>query len=186
MKKSSIIIPLVILVLIAGATVVILHKPHKPAGTNTSSSAPKDKTNVPAVNNAVLITKTNAELGQYLAKPSGQALYTYSGDSEGVSKCTDSCIADWLPYQAIGSTANLPVGIGTIKRSDNGKIQYTYNGMPLYSFTGDSDGKVSGNGESGFTVAKPAAATSASQPADADTTSNTAGPQNSSSSNSNW
>ena len=177
MKKNLLVIPLVAIVLIAGAAFVIFHKSNKPAGTSTSASS-KGRATVPAVNNVVLITKTNASLGQYLAKPSGEALYTYSGDSSGVSNCTGSCISDWLPYKDTGSTADLPAGIGTIKRSDNGNIQYTYNGMPLYAFAGDADGQVSGNGQSGFTAARPAA----SPPAASDT----AGTPNPSSSNNNW
>jgi predicted lipoprotein with Yx(FWY)xxD motif len=176
-KKSSLIIPLVAIVLVAGAAFVIFHKSNKPAGTATSASS-KSRAIVPAVNNAVLITKTNASLGQYLAKPSGEALYTNSGDSSGVSNCTGSCISDWPPYQDTGSTANLPVGIGTIKRSGDGNTQYTYSGMPLYAFAGDSNGQVSGDGQSGFTVARPVANPS--------TASDTAGNPNTSSSNNNW
>ncbi|HTB48698.1 MAG TPA: hypothetical protein VK712_01300 [Verrucomicrobiae bacterium] len=92
------------------------------------------------------------------------ALYTYGADTSGTSNCTGSCLSSWPAYQDTGSTAGLPTGISTIKRTDNGEIQYTYNGMPLYTFVGDSSGQVTGNGVSNFSVAKPAAA-SASQPA---------------------
>jgi predicted lipoprotein with Yx(FWY)xxD motif len=55
----------------------------------------------------------------------------------------------------MGSTTGLPANISTIKRSDNGQIQYTYKGMPLYYFASDTKGQVTGNAVSGFYVAKP-------------------------------
>ncbi len=117
------------------------------------------------------MTKTSSSLGQYLADPNGKALYTYGADSSGVSNCTGACLANWPAYQDSGSTTNLPTGVGTIKRADNGQTQYTYQGLPLYYFVNDSQGQVTGNGISRFQVAKPAAATS-SQPTTTPSTSN--------------
>ena len=174
-KGSSIVIGLIVLLIIAGGAYAIFHKSNKPASNSTASTT---SSNAPAVNNAVLITKSNSSLGQYLAEPNGTPLYTYNADSSGVSNCTGSCLAAWPAYQDKGSTSGLPAGVGTIKRTDNGQIQFTYNGMPLYTFVSDSNGQVTGNGVQNFTVAKPAAASS-SQPTS--TPSSTA-PSNSSSS----
>jgi predicted lipoprotein with Yx(FWY)xxD motif len=121
------------------------------------------QTNVPtasaqAVNNAVLTTKTASSIGNYLADPNGRALYTYNADTPGVSNCTGGCLAAWPAYQDKGSTTGLPTGVGTIKRSDNGEIQYTYQGLPLYYFINDSGGTVTGNGVENFRVAMPASA----------------------------
>ena len=134
----------------------MLHKSSKTTSTNNSGSQGQ----AAAVNNAVLTTKTSSSVGQYLADPSGKALYTYGADSSGVSNCKGSCLASWPAYVATGSTTNLPQGVSTIKRSDNGQTQYTYNGMPLYYFVSDGQGQVTGNGVSNFSVAKPAAAAS--------------------------
>jgi len=144
----------VVVVLVGGYA--MLHKSSKTTSTNNSGSQGQ----AAAVNNAVLTTKTSSSVGQYLADPSGKALYTYGADSSGVSNCKGSCLASWPAYVATGSTANLPQGVSTIKRSDNGQTQYTYNGMPLYYFVSDSQGQVTGNGVSNFSVAKPAAAAS--------------------------
>ncbi len=109
-----------------------------------------------AINNAVLVTKTNSSIGQYLAAPSGKTLYTYSGDTTDTSNCTGSCLVAWPAYVDTGSTSNLPTNVGTIKRKDNGQIQYTYNGMSLYYYVGDTKpGDVTGNNVAGFNVAKP-------------------------------
>src|ERR1700727_647775 len=136
MKKNSTMLIgiIVVLVLIVGGY-AIFHKSPKMTASNSSST---QKSSAPAVNNAVLATKTSSSLGQYLTEPNGQALYTYGGDTSGVSNCMGSCLASWPAYQDKGSTSNLPSGVGTIKRTDDGAVQYTYNGMPLYTFVSDT------------------------------------------------
>jgi predicted lipoprotein with Yx(FWY)xxD motif len=145
-------------VVVAGGY-AIFHKSPKATPTSTSSASSSSK---PAVNNAVLTTKTDSKLGQYLADASGNALYTYNADTTGVSNCTGACLTAWPAYVDTGSTTNLPTGVSTIKRSDNGQTQYTYNGKPLYYFASDSQGQVTGNGVENFSVATPAAAASSS------------------------
>lgn len=158
MKKSSTItIAVIVLIIVVGGGYLIFHK-SKPATTSSTGSSSQ----AAAVNNSVVITKTSSSLGQYLAEPNGQALYTYGADTSGVSNCTGSCLSSWPAYQDTGSTTGLPSGISTIKRTDNGETQYTYNGMPLYTFVGDTDGKATGNGVMNFSLAKPAASTSSS------------------------
>jgi predicted lipoprotein with Yx(FWY)xxD motif len=177
MKKSSIIVlALVIVVAIGGISYAILHKSNKPtvSASTTGSTTP--------VNNTVLLTKTSASFGQYLAEPNGKPLYTYGGDSNGVSNCTGTCLSSWPAYQDTGSTTSLPTGVSTIKRTDNGQIQYTYNGMPLYTFVGDTNNQVTGNGVSNFTVAKPSTSTTTSN--NSSSSSSNSGYQNTSSSGS--
>jgi predicted lipoprotein with Yx(FWY)xxD motif len=148
MKKGPMIAVLVIVVILIGGGFALFHKSSKP--TTNSESA-----NTSSVSDAVIVTKTSSSLGKYLAEPDGQALYTYSQDSSGVSNCAGSCLATWPAYQDTGSTANLPSGISTIRRSDNNEIQYTYNGMPLYTFVSDRNGDITGNGVADFSIAKP-------------------------------
>lgn len=159
MKKSNAVIAIIIVIVLVVGGYLIFHKSPKSTTTTSKSST---SSNTPAVNNAVVITRTDASLGQYLADPSGAALYTYGADTSGVSNCTGSCLADWPAYLDTGSTNNLPAGISTFKRSDNGQTQYAYNGMPLYTFISDTKGHVTGNGVSNFKVAKPVATSSSS------------------------
>jgi len=180
MKRNvSIIVGIVVVLVLVVGGYALFHKSPK---TTASTSSSSQKAAAPAVSNAVLAAKTSSSLGQYLTEPNGQALYTYGGDTSGVSNCTGSCLANWPAYQDTGSTSGLPSGVSTIKRTDNGETQYTYNRMPLYTFVGDSNGQVTGNGVSNFTVAKPAAASSSASnsPASTSTTSS------SSSSSSGW
>ncbi len=172
MKK--VVAAIVIIIIVVAGGYMIFHKSDTDNSSTKSSksSSNSSKTNTPAVNNAVLVTKTDATLGQYLADPSGKALYTYSADSKGVSNCTGACLANWPAYVDTASTTGLPVGVDVIKRTDNGQMQYTYNGQPLYYFASDANGKVTGDGLENFKVAHPAAASSSttSQPSNSTST----------------
>lgn len=168
--KLSVLLAAVALVIIGLAVLVILlvrgHsndaavQPAAAPADNTSPSAQTDKqnlvkSNTPPVTNAVLITESFAGLGQFLADPQGNTLYTYDHDTTGASTCTASCLASWPPYETTTATG-LPTDVGTTKRSDDGKLQYTYKGKPLYYYTVDRDsGGVNGDGMNGFRVAKP-------------------------------
>jgi predicted lipoprotein with Yx(FWY)xxD motif len=167
-KNSSTIAGIVIVVVIvAVGGYAIFHKSSKtPVSTNSTTQS-----KAAAVNNAVLVTKTSASLGAYLAEPNGDPLYTYNGDSSGVSTVTGSLLASWPAYQDKGAATALPVDVGTIKRTDNGELQYTYKGMPLYTFVNDSPGQVTGNGVSNFKVATP----STTAPAQPSTSSSSTG-----------
>jgi predicted lipoprotein with Yx(FWY)xxD motif len=75
-------------------------------------------------------------------------------DSAGKSACSGACAGAWPPLPASGTvTASGGVkaaGLGTITRSDGTK-QATYDGHPLYYFSGDSGpGQDSGQGSDGF------------------------------------
>jgi predicted lipoprotein with Yx(FWY)xxD motif len=172
MKKVILIVVAVVIIIGAGSF-FIFYKPSKPASSPSPSSSSQSQA---SVSNAVLITKTISSIGSYLADPNGNALYTYSSDTSGVSNCTGSCLANWPAYQDKGSTTGLPAGVGTIKRTDNGQIQYTYNGMPLYYFVSDSNGSVTGNNVEGFKVAVPlATATVTPSPTPSSSSSNSSG-----------
>jgi predicted lipoprotein with Yx(FWY)xxD motif len=156
-RGTGLTIGVVIVVIIAAViAIAATHKDNNKtnnASTNTGNTSQASQT--PAVNDSIVQTKTDSALGKYLADPSGKPLYTYNADTSGTSNCTGSCLTTWPPYLAT-STTTLPSGITTIKRSDSGAMQYAYNGMPLYYFTGDSSGKVTGNGVDNFAIAKPA------------------------------
>ena len=136
-KNVKVVAGVIIVIAIVAIGFAMFHKSNKNTPTSTTSSS-SQKSNVPAVNNAVLTTKTDATLGQYLAYTNGKPLYMYNVDSSGKSNCTGACLVSWPAYQAKGSTTNLPSGVGVITRSDNGQKQYTYNGMPLYYFQADT------------------------------------------------
>lgn len=161
MTKRNSALTIVAIIVLAIIAYLIFHKSGYQAPTTNKTSTSQNN-NAPAVDNSVLTTKTASGVGQYLADPSGKPLYTYNADSAGVSNCTGSCLSNWPIYEAKGSTADLPTDVGTIKRSDNGQTQYTYKGLPLYYFTGDTNGQPTGDGVESFSIATP---TTSSAPA---------------------
>jgi predicted lipoprotein with Yx(FWY)xxD motif len=71
----------------------------------------------------------------------GRAVYMFDKDTDGKSMCNKGCDLNW---QVIATFGNDPVAgggakqelLGTIKRY-NGVLQATYNGHPLYYYTGN-------------------------------------------------
>lgn len=83
----------------------------------------------------------NEELGDFLVGPDGFTLYIFANDEEGVSNCVDACAENWPPL-TVGQNDQLVAGedvpgeLGTIERED-GSLQVTYDGMPLYYWIND-------------------------------------------------
>ncbi|HSX53057.1 MAG TPA: hypothetical protein VLF90_01665 [Patescibacteria group bacterium] len=154
MNKKVIIAVIAVIVLGVGGYLIFHKSPAKTTSSTTTSTNSTSST-APASSGAIIQTKTTSGIGEYLADGSGNTLYTYDGDNPGTSNCTGSCLSAWPAYTAKSSTASLPANVSTIKRSDDDTTQYTYKNMPLYYFASDSAGKVTGDGVSGFHVAKP-------------------------------
>lgn len=117
--------------------------------SNGSSTLPKTADGKPAT---VGVAKDS--LGSILVNSHGRTLYLFKRDSGTTSACTGACAANWPPLRisakpTVGNGANASV-VATIPRSD-GKRQVTYNGHPLYTFSGDSKpGDTNGEGLSAF------------------------------------
>ncbi|HSX36850.1 MAG TPA: hypothetical protein VLG13_01885 [Patescibacteria group bacterium] len=142
-------------IVIVAAAVIIYAVAHKPAKATTTTSTATSQTKVKSQpSNTVMETATASGIGQYLTDLHGNALYTYGLDKTGVSNCTGGCLASWPIYDASNAPATLPANVTVITRSDGGK-QYAYKGLPLYTFSGDSSGQVTGDGISNFHLAKP-------------------------------
>jgi predicted lipoprotein with Yx(FWY)xxD motif len=99
---------------------------------------------------ATVITVThNAKWGKMLELSNGDAVYRLTSDPAKKSVCTGSCAAAWPPVLlAPGQTKPKGVGVAglsTIKRA-GGKLQVTFEGIPLYRYSGDhAAGQVNGN-----------------------------------------
>ena len=88
-----------------------------------------------------------------LVNSEGFAVYLFTNDSEGVSACSAACAEAWPPVVVEGApTAGDGVDtakLGTITR-DDGAVQVTYNGHPLYLFAADTAaGQTNGQGSGG-------------------------------------
>jgi predicted lipoprotein with Yx(FWY)xxD motif len=98
----------------------------------------------------------SSEFGPYLVDQNGRALYLFVPDAQGASTCYDDCATNWPPVLVV-SPDTMPVPgegldatlLGTVER-DDGSLQVTYNGWPLYLYMGDMEaGVANGHGLGG-------------------------------------
>jgi predicted lipoprotein with Yx(FWY)xxD motif len=93
----------------------------------------------------------NDKLGEFLSGEDGRTLYTFTPDTTSASNCNGDCAANWPPFTLdAGETVEAGDGVtgtfATIARQD-GTMQVTYAGHPLYYFAGDNAaGDVNGQG----------------------------------------
>jgi predicted lipoprotein with Yx(FWY)xxD motif len=136
--------------ILAAAAVVLAacgsNSPTSPGTSNLASSAAGEAN---AATNAVAIKTMNTSKGTVLSNASGMTLYWFASDTATQSNCTGSCATYWPPVLGTAATAtgvSLPHGFRTIKRA-NGQTQLTYDGHPLYTYSGDTAaGMINGNG----------------------------------------
>jgi predicted lipoprotein with Yx(FWY)xxD motif len=84
--------------------------------------------------------------GAILTDARGRALYLLEGDGAATNGCTATCTVIWPPYLA-GAGAVAPAAGDTLVRAsligtrarENGGVQITYGGHPLYYYLGDRD-----------------------------------------------
>jgi predicted lipoprotein with Yx(FWY)xxD motif len=119
------------------------------SGASASTAPPKTASGRPAT-----VGVANTGLGNVLVDSQGRTLYMFQKDSGTKSACFGACASAWPPLRdsakpTVGSGANASL-VGTAKRSD-GKPQVTYNGHPVYLYTGDQKaGDTNGQGLTAF------------------------------------
>jgi predicted lipoprotein with Yx(FWY)xxD motif len=94
------------------------------------------------------LASSAASAAGMLAAKNGMTLYVFDKDTGVASTCYDACAAKWPPY--LGKTgAKMTTGWSMTKRTD-GKMQWTYDGHPLYFFASDKKkGDAKGDGLGG-------------------------------------
>jgi predicted lipoprotein with Yx(FWY)xxD motif len=118
-------------------------------GASASPTPAKTTNGAPAT-----VGVANSSLGQVLVDSQGRTLYLFQKDSGTTSSCTGACATAWPPVMATGqptagSGTNAAL-LGTTPRSDGG-TQVTYNGHPVYLFSGDHKaGDTNGQGVNAF------------------------------------
>jgi predicted lipoprotein with Yx(FWY)xxD motif len=83
-----------------------------------------------------------------LVDPDGRALYSAGQEHSRNVLCTDSCTEIWDPLlvsELDADPASLGAGFGDTNRPDGGR-QVTLDGAPLYSFTEEGPGELTGDG----------------------------------------
>jgi predicted lipoprotein with Yx(FWY)xxD motif len=110
------------------------------AGPSTTSPS-----SAPAAAAGTAITTAASEFGEMLFDRPGQAIYLFDRESSGRPDCYGECAVAWPPVltsgppQAEGAArAQL---LGTVAR-DDGSMQVTYAGHPLYYYAHEAPGQV--------------------------------------------
>jgi predicted lipoprotein with Yx(FWY)xxD motif len=103
---------------------------------------------------ATVGVESSGGLGKILTDSQGRTVYLFEKDTGTTSTCSGACATDWPPVTTKGKptagTGLTASEVGTTKRSD-GSQQVTYNGHPLYRFSGDQNaGDVNGQGVNAF------------------------------------
>ena len=147
--------------LFAGVATALLVAGCASGGSSTASSSPATgasaagaSTSGAASSGSTEITTASASGSTFLTDGSGRAVYLWMKDTGDASQCSGACAGAWPPVTATGSVtaggSAVASDLGTITRSDGTK-QVTYDGHPLYYFSGDSGaGTATGQGSDGF------------------------------------
>ncbi|HEX6344461.1 hypothetical protein [Umezawaea sp.] len=104
--------------------------------------------------NRMLSAFASAQLGTVVVNAHGFAVYRFDKDTTKPSKsnCEGECAKTWPPVLATNRTmvSELDAAlVGQVARAD-GKLQVTFAGSPLYTYTGDrAPGRTSGQGKGG-------------------------------------
>jgi predicted lipoprotein with Yx(FWY)xxD motif len=100
-------------------------------GSSTSSSA----------------TSKQEPAGTVLQDRDGKALYASDQEAKGKVLCTtDSCLAFWKPAKPGSVASSADAGKLTVIKRPDGARQLAAGSKPLYTFSEDSPGKVTGDG----------------------------------------
>lgn len=118
------------------------------AGATSRSDAmrPRGEDGLRVAAQAAQIVAKDSEFGTVLFDANGQVVYAFEADRRNTSNCTsEECVTAWppvltrdAPTAGKGARANL---LGTIRR-DDGSMQVTYAGRPLYFYEHEAPGEI--------------------------------------------
>jgi predicted lipoprotein with Yx(FWY)xxD motif len=122
-------------------------------GGTAATSPPTSSSGQPAT----IGVANNGDLGRIVDDSQRRTVYLFQKDVGAKSSCTGGCAAAWPPLRTAGKpvigSGLAPSKVGTTTRSD-GKPQITYNGHPLYLYSGDQKpGDTNGQGLTAFGAA---------------------------------
>jgi predicted lipoprotein with Yx(FWY)xxD motif len=117
------------------------------AGAATSapvetSAAPTTEAEAEPEEGAAVLATADSEFGTIVVDGEGMTAYMFDNDTQGSgeSSCSGDCLAAWPPIVAESdapTVEGLEGEVGTIER-DDGTLQVTLNGWPLYLWAQDS------------------------------------------------
>jgi predicted lipoprotein with Yx(FWY)xxD motif len=121
--------------------------------TDSSTTKPAASSTTKAAGTVVVKTADQTTLGKIYVDAQGKTVYTLTKDSKAVP-CTGGCLAAWPPVMLPAGETSATGGPGTkelnVVDATGGK-QVTYDGLPLYTFSGDAAaGDANGDGLASF------------------------------------
>jgi predicted lipoprotein with Yx(FWY)xxD motif len=129
------------------------------SSSSSSGAAAGSSSSAPAGASVTISAKTVPGVGTVLVNGQGRTLYLLTSEKGGKITCTaaNGCTEAW-PEIVLASGTTAPTAgsgvqsslLGTVKDA-SGNLEVTYNGWPLYTFSGDSGpGVAKGEGISNF------------------------------------
>jgi predicted lipoprotein with Yx(FWY)xxD motif len=118
--------------------------PAAPAST-TSTSAPPPATSSEQAAMGQTVTTGGSDYGTMLFDDRGQAIYLFDKETTSAPDCYGDCAEAWPPVLTEGT----PVAAGEVQADllgtttrDDGSMQVTYAGHPLYFYAHEDPGEV--------------------------------------------
>ncbi|MFN8174573.1 MAG: hypothetical protein U0T02_05850 [Solirubrobacteraceae bacterium] len=96
----------------------------------------------PSASGPASVSTRSTRYGRILTDARGFALYLFTRDGRGASRCYGACARAWPPLltrrsrPTAGGRAQASK-VGTVRRA-GGRLQVTYRGQPLYYYVGDT------------------------------------------------
>lgn len=121
----------------------------KGGGASTDAQASSEETGGSGGGDGIVSAAKVGDLGTILVDSAGRTLYDFHKDQGSKSACYGGCAGAWPPLLTEGNPQAQGAAersmLGTTKR-DDGTLQVTYNGWPLYTYVGDQGpGEANGN-----------------------------------------
>jgi predicted lipoprotein with Yx(FWY)xxD motif len=121
--------------------------------TDSSSTKPASSSTTTATGTVVIKIANQTKFGKIYVDGQGKTVYTLTKDGAAVP-CTGGCLTAWPPVMlpAGETTATGGPGVKEVSVVDaNGGKQVTYDGKPVYTFSGDAAaGDANGDGLASF------------------------------------
>jgi predicted lipoprotein with Yx(FWY)xxD motif len=112
---------------------------------STAESRPTISVSPSEAADGTTITTGNSDFGVMLFDEVDQAIYLFDKETAGEPACSGDCADDWPPVLTSGTaqaTGDVrPDLLGTVAR-DDGSVQVTYAGHPLYYYAHEEPGQV--------------------------------------------
>lgn len=121
-------------------------------GGGESTASTKEATSEAGSGPAAISVASAQGVGKVIVDSEGFTLYYFEKDKGGQSACYGACAKAWPPYAGTPKVEGgaMSSETGTTKRND-GTVQVTYAGWPLYTYAGDSKpGEANGTDSKAF------------------------------------